>query len=305
LDKNKKIILSVVAIAVIVIAVASTYFLIGLPAAKKSLLPSGQVPQGQVTVTGDISTPTTLTVQDLSALPLTNVTVTIKGATGTYVGVTLLEFLNKAGASWDTGFITLIGSDGYRKTINFYQAYNSTLYSGKDIILAFVDNGKWLPGTSYGPFELIAPGFAPAYDVYSVTQINLQPWTISVTGTTSPMTLISSNMTKYGVQTVQAVFAPGGQPQITANWTGVSLWSILQAGGVPASASSVTVTGIDGYLQQFNISQVQSIGILIGYQENGQYLTPSMGQPYRLVLTSADYKWGRYWVGWITQVTVS
>ena len=305
MDKNKKIILSIVAVAIIVIAGVSTYILVGLPSAKTSLLPSGQVPQGQVTVTGDISTPTTLTVKDLSTLPLTNVTVTIKGVTGAYVGVTMLELLSKAGASWDTGFITLVGSDGYSKTINFYQAYNSTLYSGKDIILALAENGKWLPGTSYGPFWLIAPGFSPAYDVYSVTQINLQPWTISVTGTTNPMTLISSNITKYGVQTVQAVFAPGGQPQITANWTGVSLWNILQAGGVPASASTVTVIGIDGYSQQFNISQVQSIGILVGYQENGQYLTPSLGQPYRLVLTSADYKWGRYWVGWIAQVTVS
>jgi DMSO/TMAO reductase YedYZ molybdopterin-dependent catalytic subunit len=305
LDKNRKIILSFVVIAVIVVAVVSAYYIMGVPTAQKYLLPSGQVPQGQVTVTGDISTPATLTVQDLSAMPLTNVTVAIKGETATYVGVTLLELLNKAGASWDTGFITLIGSDGYSKTINFYQAYNSTLYSGKDIILAFVDNGKWLPGTSYGPFWLIAPGFMPAYDVYGVTQINLQPWTISVTGTTSPMTLISSNLTKYGTQTVQAVFAPGGQPQITASWTGVPLWSILQAGGIPSGATTVTVTGIDGYSQQFNISQVQSIGMLIGYQENGQYLTPNMGQPYRLVLSSTDYKWGRYWVSWVAQITVS
>jgi DMSO/TMAO reductase YedYZ molybdopterin-dependent catalytic subunit len=304
LDANNKIILSAVVIAVIVVAVVSTYFLIGLPA-HSSLLPSGTVPEGQVTVTGDISTPTTLTVKDLSAMPLTNVTVTIKGETATYVGITILELLNKAGASWDTGFITLVGSDGYSRTINFYQAYNSTLYAGKEIILAFVENGKWIPGTSYGPFWLIAPGFTPAYDVYSVTQINLQPWAISVTGTNSPMTLISSNLTKYGTQTVQAVFAPGGQPQITASWTGVPLWNILQAGGIPSGATTLTVTGIDGYSQQFNISQVQSIGMLIGYQENGQYLTPNMGQPYRLVLSSADYKWGRYWVGWIAQVTVS
>ena len=65
MDKNKKIILSVVVIAVIVIAGASTYFLIGLPATQTNLLPSGQSPQGQVTVTGDISTPATLTVQRL------------------------------------------------------------------------------------------------------------------------------------------------------------------------------------------------------------------------------------------------
>ena len=127
---------------------ASTYFLIGLPATQTNLLPSGQPPQGQITVTGDISTPATLTVKDLSAMPLTNVTVTIKGETANYVGVTLLELLNKTDASWDTGFITAIGSDGYNKTINFYQAYNSTQYSGKEIILAFAENGKWITGTS-------------------------------------------------------------------------------------------------------------------------------------------------------------
>ncbi len=305
MDKNKKIVLSIAVIAVIVIAGSSAYFLISSPAAQSNLLPSAQPPQAKITVTGDISTPTTLTVQELSAMPLTNVTATIKGETATYVGVTLLELLNKTGASWDTGFITAVGSDGYNKTINFYQAYNSTQYPGKEIIFALAENGKWIPGTSDGPFKLIAPSLASAYDVYSVTEINLQPWTISISGTTNPMTLIGSNITEYETQTVQAAFAPGSQPQITANWTGAVLWNILQAGGVPAGASSVTVTGIDGYSQQFTLSQVQSIGMLIGYQENGQYLTPNMGQPYRLILPSQDYKWGRYWVGWIAQITVS
>ena len=93
-------------------------------------------------------------------MPLTNVTSTIKGETANYVGVTLLELLNKAGAGWDTGNITVFASDGYNKTINFYQAYNSTQYPGNEIILAFVKNGKWITDTSEGPFKLITPGFA-------------------------------------------------------------------------------------------------------------------------------------------------
>ena len=293
------------AIAIIAVAGASAYLLAGSPASKNSLLPSGQAPEGQIAVTGDISAPTTLTVQQLSTLPLVNVTVTIKGVTGTYVGVTLLDLLNRAGASWDTGFITAVGSDGYQQTINFYQAYNSTKYSGNEIILAFAENGKWINATENGPFKLIAPGFPPKYDVYSVAEINLQPWTISITGTTNPLTLTGSNITNYVTQTVEAAFAPGGQPQITANWTGASLWSILQAAGVPSGTSNVTVTGIDGYTQQFTVSQVQSVGMLIGYKENGQYLTPNMGQPFRLICPTEDFKWGRYWVGWVAQIKVS
>jgi DMSO/TMAO reductase YedYZ molybdopterin-dependent catalytic subunit len=304
LNKNKKIALTASVIAVVIIALASTYYIIGLTA-QTNLLPSGEPPQGQITVTGDISTPKTLTVKDLSEMTLTNLTSTIKGETATYVGVTLLELLNKTGAAWDAGYINVIGSDGYNKTINLYQAYNSTQYPGNEIILAFVENGKWITDTSEGPFKLITPGFAPSYNVKSVEEINLQPWTITISGTTNPLVLTGSNITNYEPKTVQAAFAPGGEPQITANWTGVTLWSILQAAGIPSGATQVTVTGIDGYSQDYTVSQVQTIGILIGYQENGQYLTPANGQPYRLVLPTEDYKWGRYWVSYISQITVS
>jgi DMSO/TMAO reductase YedYZ molybdopterin-dependent catalytic subunit len=238
-------------------------------------------------------------------MPLTNLTSTIKGETATYVGVTLLELLNKTDAAWDTGYITVIGSYGYNKTLNLYQAYNSTQYPGNEIILAFVKNSKWITDTSEGPFKLITPALASAYNVKSVTEINLQPWIINITGTTNPLVLTGNNITNYETKTVKATFAPGGKPQITADWTGVSLWSVLHAAGIPTGATNVTVAGIDGYTQDYSLSQVQSIGILIGYKENGQYLTPANGQPYRLVLPTEDFKWGRYWVGWVAQITVS
>ena len=304
MDKNKKIALTIGVLAVILIAVASTSYILGSPS-QTSLLPSGQPPNGQITVTGDISTSKTLTINDLSKMPLINLTSTIKGVTASYVGITLLELLSKSEASWDAGYITVVGSDGYNKTLNVYQAYNSTQYSGREIIVAFAENGKWITDASEGPFKLVTPGFAPGYNVKSVVEINLQPWTINIKGTTNPLVLTGGNITNYETKTVQAAFAPGGEPQITANWTGTSLWSILQSAGISSGATNVTVIGIDGYTQVYSISQVQSIGILVGFKENGQYLTPANGQPYRLVLPTEDFKWGRYWVGWVAQITVS
>jgi DMSO/TMAO reductase YedYZ molybdopterin-dependent catalytic subunit len=305
LNKNKKIALSAVAITVVLIALASTYYIIQSPTKGSSLLPSGQPPESQITVTGDVLTQKTLTVKDVSQMPLTNVTSTIKGETANYVGVTLLTLLNKAGASWDTGAITIIGSDNYNKTINFYQIYNSTQYRGNEVIVAIAKNGKWITDTSEGPFKLITPSLASSYNVRSIQKINLQPWTITINGTNLPMTLVSSNLTNFEIKTVAAAFAPGGEPQRTSNWTGVSLWIILQASGIPASASKVTVTAVDGYGRNYTITQVQNLGILIGFQENGQYLTPVNGQPYRLIVPNEDFKWGQYWVRWVTQVTVS
>jgi DMSO/TMAO reductase YedYZ molybdopterin-dependent catalytic subunit len=305
LNKNRKIALTAAVIAVIIISIASTYYLTGLTPRTTSILPSGEPPQSQITVTGDIVAPVALTVKDLSQMPLTNLTSTIKGETASYVGVTLLELLNRAGAAWDAGYITLIASDGYNKTINQYQAYNSTQYPGNEIILAFVKNGKWITDTSEGPFKLITPTLASGYNIKCVKEINLQPWTITISGTTNPLVLAGNNITNYETETVQATFAPGGEPQRTSDWTGVSLWSVLQAGGIPAGATKVTVTAVDGYSRDYTITQVQDLGILVGYQENGQYLTPVNGQPYRLVVPTEDFKWGQYWVRWVTQITIS
>jgi DMSO/TMAO reductase YedYZ molybdopterin-dependent catalytic subunit len=281
LNKNKKISLTFFILVVVIIAVISSYYIIKVPG-QTNLLPSGQPPQAQIKITGDVSSEKTFTVKDLSGMPLKNVTNTIKGETASYVGVTLIELLSKAGAGWDTGNITVLASDGYNKTINFYQVFNSTQYPGKEVILAFVKDSTWITNASEGPFKLITPGFTSAYNVKSVTELNLQPWTISIVGTSTPMTLTGSNITNYETKTVQAAFAPGGEPQITANWTGVSLWSILQASGIPEGASKVTVTAVDGYSQDFTVTQVQSLGMLMGFKENGQYLTPVNGQPFRL-----------------------
>jgi DMSO/TMAO reductase YedYZ molybdopterin-dependent catalytic subunit len=305
LSKNRKIALAVSIIVILIISIASTYYITGLTPQATSFLPSGEPPQSQITVTGDIVNQETLTVKDLSHMLLTNFTSTIKGETATYVGVTLLELLNRTGAAWDSGYINVIASDGYNKTINIYQAYNSTQYRGSEIILAFVKNGKWITNTSEGPFKLITPSLASGYNIKSVKEINLQPWTITISGTNDPLVLTGSNITNYETKTVQATFAPGGEPQRTSDWTGVRLWSVLQAGGIPAGATKVTVTAIDGYSRDYTITQVQTLGILIGYQENGQYLTPVNGQPYRLVVPTEDFKWGQYWVRWVTQITIS
>jgi DMSO/TMAO reductase YedYZ molybdopterin-dependent catalytic subunit len=269
-------------------------------------VPAGNPPSGQLKLSGDVASEKNLTISDLTQMPLVNVTNTIKGETANYVGVTLTELLNRAGASWDAGAINVIaGGDGYTKTINTYQAYNSTQYSGKEFILAFAKDGQWMDN-SEGPLKLIAPGLANNYNVKDVEEINLQPWIITVNGSVNhPMTLTGNNVTNYETKTINAAFAPGGEPQRTSDWTGVTLSSILQASGVSSSAQNVTITAIDGYSKQFTLQQVQSTGMLVDYKENGAYLTPVNGQPFRLVVPTEDFKWGNFWVRWVSEITVS
>jgi DMSO/TMAO reductase YedYZ molybdopterin-dependent catalytic subunit len=300
-NKKRKIALSAATIVIMVIALAaSLYYLTGTPAQANSL-PAGQPPQAQLKITGDVQTETALTIQELTQMPLTKVASTIDGETASYVGVTMLELLNRT-AAWDAGFVTVIASDGSNQTFNTYQAYNSTEYRGSEIILAFVKNGKWITDTD-GPLKLVAPGLTG--NIKSVVEITFQPWTINIVGTTHPLELTGKDITSYEVKTVQATFAPGGEPQRTSNWTGVNLYSLLQLGGIPSGATKVTVTAIDGYSRGFTIQQVQDTGMLLGFKENGQYLTLSGGQPYRLFVPTEDFKWGQYWVRWVSEVSVT
>jgi DMSO/TMAO reductase YedYZ molybdopterin-dependent catalytic subunit len=302
MNKRRKIAFSAATIVIIVVALAaSLYFLTGAPFQTNNL-PAGQPPQAQLKITGDVQTETALTMQDLTQMSLTNVASTIDGETANYVGVTMLELLNRT-AAWDAGFITIIASDGSNQTINTYQAYNSTGYKASEIIVAFSKDGKWITDNAEGPLKLVTPGLAS--NVKSVVEINLQPWTINITGTTAPLELTGNDIICLEIKTVQAAFAPGGEPQRTSNWTGISLYSLLQLGGLPSGASKVTVTAIDGYSRDFTIQQVQDTGMLVGFKENGEYLTPASGQPYRLLVPTEDFKWGQYWVRWVFEVTVS
>jgi DMSO/TMAO reductase YedYZ molybdopterin-dependent catalytic subunit len=307
MNKNRKMIVAVAVAAIIVVAIAASYYLM-IPAqtSQNSLLPSGEPTQGQIQLTGDIASEKTLTVQDLSQMPLANVTHTIKGETANYVGVTLLEFLNQTEAPWDTGLINIIASDGFSKTLNVYQVWNSTQYPGSEIILAFVKDGQWMTDSSGGPVQLITPGLASSYNVKNVAELQLEPWTINVTGAVAnPMVLTGQNITDFETETVQAAFAPGGEPQRTSDWTGTSLWSILQAAGVSENANTITVTAIDGYSRDFNLTQAKDLNILIGFKENGEYFPPVMGQPFRLIVPVEDFKWGQNWVRWVSQIEIS
>ena len=309
MNKTVKIALTAaVAIAVIIIAlVAVIYYLPGNAAQTGTLkLPAGNPPSAELKIAGNVNIEKTFTIGELSQMPLTSVTYTIKGETATYIGVTITELLNKTGASWDTGLITVIAGDGYKNTINTYQAYNSTQYPGSEFILAFTKDGQWITNTTEGPLKLIVPGLTSNYNIKNVAEINLEPWTVAVNGeVTNPMTITGGNITNFEVKTVNAAFAPGGDAQRTSDWTGITVSSILEDSGVTSSATKITVVAIDGYSREFTLEQVYSTGMLLGYQENNAYLSPDDGQPFRLFVPTEEFKWGQNWVRWVSEITIS
>jgi len=309
LNKNFKIALTVAVVAIVVIGVVATIYYVPTNTSQLNsgfILPSGNPPSAQLKIIGDVAAEKTFSIADLTQIPLTSVTSTIKGETATYIGITITQLLNSTNAFWDAGLIQVSASDGFSRTITAYQAYNSTQYPGNEYILAFTKDGQWIIDDTEGPLKLITPGLASNYNVKSVAEINLQPWILTVNGSvTYPLTLTGSDIVAFGEQTVTAAFAPGGEPQRTSDWTGVPLSSILQASGVSSGATKITVTAIDGYSREFTIDQVNSTGMLIGFKENGAYISVNDGAPFRLFVPTEDLKWGQNWVRWVSEITIS
>ncbi len=117
-------------------------------------------------------------------MPLTDVIV--KSENATYCGVSLSEFCNQTGISWDAGPLNIIGAKGQSATLSTFQAWNSTYfpysYSYNVIVLAFIKNGQWITSQNGGPVKLIAPHFAGNFQVEQVAKIQSNQWTVSSHG---------------------------------------------------------------------------------------------------------------------------
>lgn len=306
MNKQTKITTGILALSIIVIALIATIYFAGNVSQDNGIkLPSGAPPAGELKLTGDIPAENNLTITDLAKMPLMNATIEIDRENANYTGVTIATLLNHTALSWDTGSLTIIGVNNSRTTITTYKATNGIDHVGTEFLLAFAKNDEWLNSSTKGPLFFIALGYPAKDSVENVQEINFGPWTVTVDGeVTHQLTVTSENIADYGVKTVQAAFVPGGEPQRVSNWTGVTLSSLLKAAGVYSNATKVTVNAPDGYTKEFTLSQVESTGMMICYMENGSYLSPDGGQPYRLVIPTDEFKWGQYWVRWVASITV-
>lgn len=302
---------AVIAVAIIAVVAGTSYYTLQQPFTPRtsSPLPSGKPPNWQIKVSGDFEQEKNWTVSELTEMPLSNVTL-LGGDNSVYTGVTLIDFCNQTGINWDAGPINIISAQGATVTLSVFQAWNSTYYpyyyNNNIIVLAFAKDGHWLSNEDGGPVELIAPYFPANYQMQSVAEVQSDSWTVSISGEVSnPMVITGKNLTVVQPVTVHAEFRPGGEPNRTSDWTGLSILDVLQAANMSGRAEKITVIAIDGYEKNYTLDQVRDGAMMIGYQENGQPLPISQGGPFRLFAPTDQYKWGQYWVKFVHEIIVS
>jgi DMSO/TMAO reductase YedYZ molybdopterin-dependent catalytic subunit len=305
MKRTPKILISIFFAAVIITV---TVFVVFNSQEATAGLPDGEPPQWQVLVSGNVEQEKTFSLKEITEMPLTTVVTKVNGKNVTYKGVTLFEFCNRTGMLWDSGPINVIANEEKKATINIYQAWNSTEYpyyqESNRITLVFAEDDQWMTKETGGPVKLIAPYFPEECQIEGVSEVNLDMWTVSISGAVdNPITICSKNMTVIQKETIEAEFVPG-DGQRTSNWTGLSIMDILDVANASYRATKIGVFAIDDYSRNYTRNEIIQSNMFLAYQENGVPLPQSSGGPYRLCLPIDKYKWAQFWVKFVKQIVV-
>jgi arsenic resistance protein ArsH len=148
-----------------------------LAGARQLFAKSAQQPAA-VKVTGEVTTPLTLTAADLAAMPQTEDSAKDKqGVMHRYSGVAIADILNKAGVTTGSQlrgknmakYLLVSCADGYQVVFSLAELDQSI--TDRVVILADKEEGKPL-AAGVGPFKLIVPGEKkPARNCFQVTTL--------------------------------------------------------------------------------------------------------------------------------------
>jgi hypothetical protein len=130
-------------------------------------------------VEGAVTTPLSLTAEDLDKMPRATATLTADGNATTYEGVLLYDILVKAGWQFGRGmtgkgmasYVIATAKDGYQ--VIFALAEIDPMFGGAKVVIADKADGAALPATQQ-PFRVVAPGDKMhARSIYSLLKIEV------------------------------------------------------------------------------------------------------------------------------------
>lgn len=265
--------------------------------------PPPPAPAPAVQLGGAVDRPGALTAADLAARTAVTQTVNFSSGSGpqahTYTGTSLWSLLNDAGLQLDgtrkndllSRHVLATGADGYK--VVFALGELSPDYGNKPAAIAYAETTAGvsapLPAAD-GPFRVTAPGDVKGGRyVSNLTRLDVvaPPATVpGVGGGVSGLFAVSGKVTapmNFDLAALSGL-TPAIDVTIGANtYRGVSLWTLLNKVGLPATPKNVTLgmyavaTGSDGYRAAVSLGEIDpgfgNKGALVAYQMNGVDLT--------------------------------
>src|ERR1051325_3528267 len=146
---------------------------------------------------------------------------------------------------------------------------------------------------------------------YDIPDVNISDWRLDIAGMVSkPLSLSLEEIKNRPAEKIavtmecagngRALFSPRriSQPWLneaigTSEWTGTSLWGILERAGVRRDAVEILFTAIDrgveggelqSYQRSLTVAEAKRKEVLLAYEMNGKPLEPQHGYPLRLLV---------------------
>jgi hypothetical protein len=266
-------------------------------------------PPATVSVSGEVTTPSTYTATQLAALPQTSVTQTIGNRQVTDTGVLLETLVNDAVPAYPASLLntknemlrvtaTVRGAGG--DAVTFALGELDPNFGNHPALLALTQGGQPIP---FGP-DLVVPGdVLPIRTVLDVSNITVGIATATATNTAPPtgspvevidgnrhVTLSAALLARLPNESLTVTFAgPSGEQTHTE--VGPPLLEVLALAGVfPTLNTWVAATGDDNY-----VATVTPAEQLIGQQPLELSLNEDgVALPQPRLITDGDVKGGRY-----------
>jgi hypothetical protein len=169
-----------------------------------------------------------------------------------------------------------------------------------------------IPGR--GRLSLLDPGSAPTtcLGINSIDQLNftgtppknldIDAYRLVVKGLVdNPLSLSYDDLKKLPATSDVPLLICSGVFADVAEWTGVSLSTVLEQARVKPDWKSVRLNSVDGYFSILDRGTFKPEDVLLAYQVNGEPLPARQGFPVRVTI-KGDY--GSKWVKWLGSVQV-
>jgi DMSO/TMAO reductase YedYZ molybdopterin-dependent catalytic subunit len=178
----------------------------------------------------------------------------------------------------------------------------------EELELAFRNRGMPLEALRY---DLTPTGLHYLVIHWDIPEVDLTAWRLEVDGRVRhPLTLSLADLRARPAQTIAVTMecAGNGRARLaprplsvpwlteavgTSEWTGTSLWPVLEEAGIDDDVVEFVFRGLDRGLQgevdheygrSLTIAEVRRPEVMLAYEMNGQPLQPQHGQPVRLMV---------------------
>ena len=162
-------------------------------------------------------------------------------------------------------------------------------------------------GTNFDRFDNSTLPVTPVEELHitgAAPEVNIEDYRLVVDGLVeTPLSLTYEAILDYPTVTEVVLLVCPGFFTDNAEWTGVTMTTLLAEAGIRPKASEVTFHALGSeYKVVLPLDVVQQDGVFLAHTVNGQVLPAKHGYPLRLVMRG---NYGYDWIKWVSRVEIS